>query len=226
MTDEEDGPLADLDEDSLPVAIAADELRREFERPRGIFTQTDRQFLSGFKQYEHRQTTTNRKQGIRERTEHALRDFQLLKWMDDSERTKVFASIPPGELHESVAQLIAFLYRGLDGELNAIEQMVRSGIYTGASPPTADDSHLSGAREVTVDIDVEYGDASAIYQRLQDDPDLLTPTEIGILVKADMLDQDEYRRLATGEQGSDGESYAGAGRPWYLEEEANESDES
>lgn len=228
MADGDDDPLADVDEDSVPVEIAADQLRQEFDRPRGVFTPTDRQFLSGFKEYEHRQSATNRRQGIRERTEHALRDFRLLEWVDSNERAKIFDSIPPGELHDSVAHLIAFLYRGLDGEVNPIEQMIRSGIYMGAQQTTAADSRPEGASEVTVDIDVEYGDARAIYDRLQDDPeyaDRLTPTEIGVLVRADMLDEKEYRRLASGEQDTDTMQYSSADRPWYFEE-ANESDES
>ena len=46
------------------------ELFRVEERPRGLLSHTDREFLVGLKDYKHEQSEANRRQDIRERVAH------------------------------------------------------------------------------------------------------------------------------------------------------------
>ena len=62
------------------------------ERDRGLLASVDREFLRGEKVYEHRQSTYDRRQTIRDRTQDAIQDFEILyEHLSDDQREKVLS---------------------------------------------------------------------------------------------------------------------------------------
>ena len=65
------------------------------ERDRGFLAPVDRAFLRGEKSYEHRQSTYDRRQTIRDRTRDAVMDFEILyEHLSDDQREKILSPRP------------------------------------------------------------------------------------------------------------------------------------
>jgi len=189
------------DDEGEEASTGRDRLRsllRVEERPRGILSHTDREFLVGLKDYKHEQSEANRRQDIRERVGNGLRDFLLLWWlMDEQELAKISADLHEKQiLNDSLAATIAFIYRGLDRDETRLGRIVEEGVYA------ADNMDKSGrwagdTESVSVTIDIERNpDLNSIYNRFKrGEGAQLTPTEIGILVRAGKIDPDELDGL-------------------------------
>lgn len=90
------------------------------ERPRGILTPADREFLIGLKEYNHKQQYSNRRKDIRERTANALLDFSLLQYsLQDRDRKRIFqspakeAGVEEVQFQESIQSMLYWTYLGL-----------------------------------------------------------------------------------------------------------------
>lgn len=215
--DSNDEEVADEDHDSVIPSII-DELQQDIvDRERGVFTQSDREFLLGMKQYEYDQSAINKRRDIRNRLYNGLLDLQLLERVPSSEREKLFSQIERGQLHESVAVLISFIYGGLGGNLEAIEQMVKSGIFKAERGGV--EGYQGGARDVDVDIDLtQEFDVEEIYQRfMQGVREDLTPAEIGVLVREGRLDPEDYESLAWSDEERPRNTPAST-EQWYHDE--------
>lgn len=202
------------------------ELLQVEERPRGLLSHTDREFLVGLKDYKHEQSEANRRQDIRERVAHGLRDFLLLWWlMDDQELVKVFADLhEKQDLNDSLGATLAFMYRGLDRDEVRLERIVEEGVYA------ADNMDKKGrwagdTDSVDVTIDIERNpDLNAIYDRFRHgDSAQLTPTEIGILVRAGKIESDELGELEAEKPVFPG-VYFGGGLDSVIEHESEEGE--
>lgn len=169
------------------------------ERPRGILTPTDREYLCGQTKYEHAQTEANRKQKIRQRVTHSFQDYLLLSWLLDSEeRNKIFQEEMDEELlHDSLKAMITFVYLGLQQDETHLERIIENGVYVGANLDKGG-RRVGEATDVDVSIDIEYNpDVEDLLQRLDSgEADQLTPAEIGVLVRAGELDNDDLDELA------------------------------
>ena len=181
---------------------AKDDLSREslihpVDRPRGILSPTDREYLCGMKDYSHDQTELNRRQAIRERTIEGIRDFNLL-WLllEQTEWEKVMEAFDTDELNEAFSSILAFMYIGIDQDTGRMRQILERGLYLGANYDTS--GRWSGrANTVDVDIDIEYEpNVDQLYKRVQEgEGGQLTPGEIGALVKAGKLDSADLEEL-------------------------------
>lgn len=101
------------------------------DRDRGVLAPVDRKFLTGEKEYDHRQSAYNRRGQIRDRIENGLLDFSIIaEELDATERTKIFGAGRPREEHRDLergmANLIRFLYLGLGR--SRFEQVLREGV--------------------------------------------------------------------------------------------------
>lgn len=184
------------------------------DRPRGILSSTDREYLYGLKEYAHDQSEANRKQDIRERVEHSLKDFKLL-WLllDTDEREQIFADMGKEAVDESIESMITFAYLGLEQELPRLEEHIERGILAGENARIEERS--SGrATNVDVSINIDYDpDVKELYNRLeQGKADQLTPEEIGVLAKAGKLTPDDLKKLKSTETDFPG-VYAGDEEP-------------
>lgn len=194
--DSDGGELFDGVED-VEGEIQSDPILTPEDRPRGILSPTDREYLCGLKEYEHAQSEANRRQDIRKRVQNGLEDFVLL-WLllDRNEMELIFDSLDEETIHNSFSSMFAFAYRGLDSDKNWLEEIIESGVLLGANYDTSD-RREGEATDVEVSIDIEYNpDVDAIYGRLKSEgADQLTPREIGVLVREGKIDAEELAEL-------------------------------
>jgi len=201
MSDEEN-PLTPAE---AVTAWVEENWEDEHERPRGILTDTDRQFLWGVKEYDSKVTTSERRRAIRERVEHSLRDLSYLMKLEEFQREKVFDSLEgdtrTGELRSAVATLIQFLYHGLDGDIEWFEETIAHGISNAENDLRDDDTTYYAGGEadagVDVDINVRRGfNVDRIERQLRSgEGHTLTPTEIGVLAREGRLGEGDVHTL-------------------------------
>lgn len=218
MSDGEDSPTKPSSED-YEIVAEGEEWPETFERPRGIYTDVDRQFLWGVKEYDSRVTTSERRGGIRDRTVEGLRDLSYLRFLDDGQREDVIENIkaaaPEGELRESVSALIEFLYRGMDGDEGWLEEAIAHGIERAEAERDKVDRY--GMSTVDVDIEVAHGHNLDRLKRTVEDgkAHTLTPAEVGALVRSGRVDADDLQELQAGLGGEN--STTGSGYPFFDE---------
>jgi hypothetical protein len=173
------------------------------DRPRGILSPTDRDYLCGLKDYSHSQTELNRQQSIRERTVESIRDFDLL-WLllDESEREKIIDAFETEEVNAAFSSMVAFMYIGLDQDTDRIEGILEQGIYEAVNHDLSG-RWPGGANDVSVDINIDrHPDVDELYERFKEgESDQLTPAEIGTLVQAGKLDSGDLQELESTNQG-------------------------
>lgn len=164
-------------------------------RPRGILSPTDREYLCGLKEYAQPQTDANRRQDIRERVVHGIKDFGLLfLYLDGDEREKVFEEFRDDGTEEAIASMIAFAYLGLEQDRPRFEECLEHGILLGANRDTLFRS-AGRATDVDVSISVEYKpDPEKLYRRFEEGK-ALTDAEIGVLVRSGRIDGDDIEEL-------------------------------
>lgn len=163
-------------------------------RPRGILSKTDREYLWGLRDYAHSQSEANRKQDIRERIVHSFQDYPILcLLLDDKDQKRIFKEeINEESLQSSLEAMIAFVYRGLDQNINRLESIIENGVYIGTNLNKGG-QWTDEAIDVNVSIDIERNpDADELYQRFKEgETDQLTPAEIGVLVQSGKLNSDD-----------------------------------
>lgn len=167
------------------------------DRPRGILTPTDRDYLCGQKEYSHEQTELNRQQSIRERITEAVRDFDLL-WLllDESEREKIIDTFETGEIEVSFSSIISFMYLGVEQDTDHMEEIIEQGIYQAVNYDRFG-RWSGGANEVSVNIDIDrHPDVDELYTEFKRrGGEQLTPAEVGTLVQAGKLDAEDLQVL-------------------------------
>ena len=182
-------------EDADPAAF--DDVVLE-KRPRGLLSHADREFLLGEREYEHPQTAANRRQEIRERVVHAFADFPLLWiYLPESERTKIFSEeLPERDLQLFLESMLVFLYQGIEHDTERFEELIESAVYLGENTGKLG-RWVGEATDVDVSIDIEYNpDLDRLEKRLeQGDGATLTPSEIGVLVRAGKLSPEDLEAL-------------------------------
>jgi len=199
MADDRDAPAGQL----FTGVEDVDDDDREFspiltpeDRPRGILSPTDREYLCGHKEYAQPQTDANRRQAIRERVVNGLKDFALLSvLLEPGEREKVFTELGREETDEALASMVAFAYLGVEGDRHRFETCLEHGILQGATVGQFSQS-VGRATDADVSISVEYDpNIEALYQRFEDNGEL-TDAEIGALVRAGRIGEDDIEELA------------------------------
>lgn len=189
--------VEDSDDEKSEDEASFNPILDPIDRPRGILSSTDREYLCGLKDYSHNQTELNRRQAIRERTIEAIRDLDLL-WLllAESEWEKIIDAFDPEELNHFFASIISFMYVGIDQDPGRMKEVLEYGLYGGANYDTS--GRWSGkANNVTVEIDIDYEpNLDELYQRVEEgDADKLTPAEVGALVKSGKIDPDELDKF-------------------------------
>lgn len=170
-------------------------------RPRGILSKADREYLCGLKDYAHAQSEANRKQDIRERIENALKDFTYL-WLllDEEERALALSQMGDEAVTESFVSIVTFMYLSLDADLTRLEGVIEDGVLVGANFDTS--GRWAGkATEADVDIDVDYDpDVEVLSQKLEEgNIDQLTPAEIGVLARAGKIEEQHLSQIEESE---------------------------
>ena len=193
--DEETADLFDGVEESTGNGLDDGSLITPEDRPRGILSGTDREYLCGLKEYAQPQTDANRRQDIRERVINGLEDFALLTlFLEREEREKVFEELGEEGTEEVITSMVAFANLGLDQDRPRFEECLERGIMSGANH----DKLLRSAGRATnidVSIDVEYNpDPDKLYRRFEDGKEL-TDAEVGVLVRSGLLDAEDIAEI-------------------------------
>lgn len=188
-----------------PDQLIEEHWRDHYQRDRGIFTDTDREFLLGLKDYANDESVSERRGYVRDRTKNALMDLAYLSMIDDRRRRKIFELLDEetddGAVRLAVETLIEFLYMGLDRDVEWFEETIAHGISTAISKQQGDDTeYYAGASidaGVDVDIDITRGyDVDEIEERFRaGHGNTLSPAEVGVLVRTGRLDTDELEAL-------------------------------
>lgn len=175
------------------------------ERPRGILSQTDREYLCGLKEYAQPQTDANRRQEIRERVLNGMKDFVFLVFgLPEKQREQIFEALEEDdELEDVLGLIVSFVYLGLDKERPRFEGCLERAILQAENLDKLFES-AGRATDVDVSLSVEYNpDVDRLVGRL-DRGDDLTAAEIGALVKAGRLDPEDLDQLEEGTKGFPG----------------------
>lgn len=210
--------------DDVEEDLSYESLLKPVDRPRGILSPTDREYLCGLKDYSHSQTELNRRQSIRERTIEGIRDFNYL-WLllEESEWKKVIEAFEIEELNTAFSSMLASMYIGIDQDTGRMEDIVERGLYLGANYDTSD-RWTGKANNVTVEIDIDYEpDVDRLYERIEKGEGAqLTSAEIGALVRAGKIDSEDLSELE-----SNTDSFPGVyvGKGMTTEELENEETE-
>lgn len=175
----------------LPGELECDEL----ERNKGILNETDREFLWGQKEYQHRQTAYNRERDIREHFREGIRDLVYLPPLDDGNDAKVFDELDQDELHKSVSKLIEWIYVERDGGVSWLESAVARGVANG-----------EGRRMGNADIAAPFADVDITPPKSIDLNDVeerwrgdgsVSNEELGLLLRSGRLNRDDFEDIET-----------------------------
>lgn len=166
------------------------------DRPRGILSPTDREYLCGLKEYAQPQSDANRRQDIRKRIQNGLKDFVLLSLLfEEDERKKIFDELGEESTEDAIISMVAFAYLGLEEDRPRFESMIEKGILQAENLDTLFQS-AGRATDADVSISVEYNpDVDKLYRRFEAGKEL-SDAEIGVLVREGRLDDEEITQLA------------------------------
>ena len=182
------------------------------DRPRGILSPTDREYLCGLKEYAQPQTDANRRQDIRERVKNGLKDFALL-WLslERKEREKVFEDLGEDGTDEVIESMVSFAHLGLNQDQARMEERIQRGVL-GAENVDKLFRSAGRATDVDVSINVEYDpDIEKLYERFEEGREL-TDAEVGVLVRSGRLKSGDIEKLHESKTGFPG-VYAGENTP-------------
>lgn len=174
----------------------AEEWEEKHARANGIFTEKDRKYLWQIERYEDSPSSrSHRRNGIEKRAVNGIRDMFYLAMIDSDKQDDIMEKLEKphpelGTFRDSVAGLVHFAYRNMDYDERWLEQTIQSGIVEALGFS----DRVGG--EVSVDIDVNDGyDLDKLESMLDENPDALTPAEIGYLAKDGRLDPEEVEDL-------------------------------
>jgi hypothetical protein len=185
------------DSDSEPLVTPED-------RPRGILSATDREYLCGLKEYAQPQTDANRRQDIRERVFNGLKDFALLfLFLQREEREKIIEALGQDETEEAISSMAAFAYLALEQDQPRFEECLERGILMAANRDKLFRS-AGRANDVDVSINVEYNPDPEKLVRQFEQGKNLTDAEIGVLVRNRKISEKDLEELQDEQRGFPG----------------------
>lgn len=163
------------------------------QRPRGILSKTDRDYLLGLKDYKNKQSEANRRQDIRNRIKNSIQDFKIIwSMLEKRDRDQIFNSLDDEIVDDSIEAMISFAYLGLNQEMPRLERAIKRGISAGENVLSE-----TGTKQIDVSIDISYyPDVEATKKKLERAPiNSLTIEEIGVLAKSNELDPSHIKKI-------------------------------
>lgn len=170
------------------------------DRPRGVLTAADREYLLGERTYDREQTERNVRARIRDRIEAGVYDFEtLVEGLDEHDRRLVFedrfGSEGGAAAFDALVSAVAFLYLAVGDTELAFETVLAEGI--NVAEATED-------RVATVDLSVTRAERTpdALRRKLELGEDL-TLTEIAALQESDAVSESELARYLGADRATD-----------------------
>lgn len=183
------------DDEKEPKGWVFSGIESLLEKDRGIFTKGDRQYLLGEKEYSTDQAVRSKHQDIRTRIKNVIFDFNFLRRISQRDRRLIFENMDRGILLQSVSQFVAFIYSGIDGDVEFIEAAVEQGIFNAERGMMEGYEGKSTGVEASIELKQEY-DAEELYQMYRRGTgSQLTIEEVGILVREGYLESEDLEQL-------------------------------
>lgn len=169
------------------------------DRPRGFLTPTDRNWLKGKLQYDHRQSTSDRRVKVVERLTNGLRDLYYLRFLEQklTTRKRVYEKLTVSRLHAALENFLTFAYLFLYHEMGPeegrqrMESIISSGLYHAISKVDTDGEVM----KVDVDIEPKYEQSPGVLYGAFLKGEELSPEQVGVLVQSGILDEKELHEL-------------------------------
>jgi hypothetical protein len=160
------------------------------QRPRGLLSEADRDYLRGEREFSSVQAERNARARIRDRLYAGVRDFELLvERLEDRDRELVFEKRfddAGTEAFDALVAAVAFLYRGVDDTDLAFETVLHEAVNVAVA---------GEERAATVDLDVTFQSLTVEgLRRKLDRGESLSLTEIAYLHRSDEIGNDELAR--------------------------------
>jgi hypothetical protein len=193
----------------------------DVDRPRGILSTEDREFLLGEREYSTPAGARRRRQKIRERVTHAMLDFQILQYLEGRDRNQIFAGKDRRNLLASgFSGGFLFLYDALARAREDTKHIdMNLEVYLSQAI-----EHVEKTRghRATLDLEIqreELSDPEEIFERLkQDGFTSLTAAELDTLWFSDKVDAAAFASFLNQELGSDEDirvTHIKKERDWY-----------
>ena len=183
------------------------------DRPRGVLSKDDRQFLRGKKDFQHVESNANARSRIRERVINAFLDFALIDvYLEDRDRERVFDAFDAdlvwggdADLYADEAtqigtldNVIAFIYRETIDRHPPFEKILERGVMQGENDPG---TVYLGQYEIELEvkeIDPENLNVDSIVERVESGQvNTLTEAEMAAFIQlfaaSDAFDSDVVR---------------------------------
>ena len=156
------------------------------DRPRGMLSPADRQFLLGETEMTHDQSRRNAEARIRKRVTNAIEDFTLLvHTLKPKDREGVFDTIDDPAFVDGLLSMLSFAYLGLKESGMDFESVLIPAVRRAEEVYAA--NTLGSAVDVSVEFDVrtEYGTpVAATAERIRSNTPV-TPEELFTVAMAD-----------------------------------------
>lgn len=184
------------------------------DRPRGVLSKDDREFLRGEKEFDHVESNANARARIRGRIINAILDFSLIEtYLEDRDRERVFDAFDADNIYNedadlyaersaqynALSDLIAFIYRETQDRHPPFEQILRHGISQGENNPGA---VYYGSYKVELNVEeappAENININSLVERVErGETDTLTESEMAAFMRlfaaSDAFDEEFVR---------------------------------
>ena len=150
------------------------------DRPRGILSPADREFLLGETEMEHDQSARNARARIRNRVTNGILDFVLLVHaLEKTDRRQIFeTAVDEGPFVDGLMAQLSFAYMGCKESGVEFAEVLEPAIRKSEEVYAAEVLGTTSNVDVSLDIDVEYGteldDVTAAIRA----GDAVTPAEL------------------------------------------------
>jgi len=185
-------------------------MKFDTDRPRGMLSPADRNYLLGEAEMEHEQSKRNAEARIRERVVNSIVDFNLLvHTLKKKDRRQIFdKSVDDEEFVDGVMAMLSFAYVGLKESGVEFDHVLEPAIRKSEEVYAAD---VLGS---TVDVDIEFDVKTQVRTELDDvnariergDP--VSPAELFSVIIGGDLSLDEVEEVVL-QRGADGDSRQG-----------------
>lgn len=176
------------------------------DRPRGILSPADREFLLGETEMNHEQSRRNAEARIRERVTNAVLDFYLLvHHLKEKDRRQIFEkSIDDDAFVEGLMAMVSFVYAGLDETGTDFEHVLVPAIRKSEEVYAADSMGTTVEVDVTFDVETTVGsELDDVVARL-DAGDPVSPRELFSVVVEGSATPSDYDEIDLRLRGDDG----------------------
>lgn len=153
------------------------------DRPRGLLSPADRQYLLGTREMTHEQSKRNAEARIRERVRQGVLDFGLLVHaLPEKDRKQVFASVDDDAFVDGLAAMLSFAYLGLREQGVPFERVLEPAVVKAEETFAATTLGTSVDADVTFEVTRDVGPGVADVAARVERGDPVTPKELFSLV--------------------------------------------